>query len=388
MQDIQDKMSSTGSGLSRGNSLASLPDTECDWPDTDTTQLPMSFDGMPSMSPIAAPSTSASTTFYQVSFLGGIEVRSAPFFDAPRTGTVLMQNKVFAVSQQIAGSDGRIYLCLADGQGWVFDDSALVPQDPSVVQLPFEPITYTGMQKPPTPPPPPLPAPSSESIWPTHLNPEMPVSPSQPLLSAKNYTPASLPAGLIGPPNTPPPLQQPRSTACHHDPPPPPSHLAPGGELLASSAPSHASSAGELLAMPAPAPVAWYRVAYLGGIMLRCAPSVESPWTGVTLPQMEVFAVAEELPAPDGRLYLRLCDGRGWAFDDSALMPQDPSVKRGKWMPSGDAVDSRVLREVQAADAAPFRRRHPQPRGKRGGKRCSRRSKAAAAQAAAPAGQP
>lgn len=30
---------------------------------------------------------------------------------------------------------------------------------------------------------------------------------------------------------------------------------------------------------------------------------------------------------------LRLADGRGWAFDDSALFPHDPSVVRGYWQP-------------------------------------------------------
>merc|ERR1719183_661728 len=94
-----------------------------------------------------------------------------------------------------------------------------------------------------------------------------------------------------------------------------------------------------------PPPMSWYRVAYLGGIMLRCSPSVDAPWTGVTLPQMEVFAVAEELPSIDGRIYLRLCDGRGWAFDDSALMPHDPSVKRGSWMAPHEAASARVLQE-------------------------------------------
>jgi len=32
--------------------------------------------------------------------------------------------------------DGRVYLRLADGRGWVFDDTALIPEDPSVVKVP------------------------------------------------------------------------------------------------------------------------------------------------------------------------------------------------------------------------------------------------------------
>merc|ERR1719272_482645 len=90
-------------------------------------------------------------------------------------------------------------------------------------------------------------------------------------------------------------------------------------------------------------PLCWYRVSYLGGVMLRCGPFIEAPLSGVTLSQMEVFAVAEEVIGQDGRVYLRLCDGRGWAFDDSALMPHDPSVKRGKWMTACDVVGTQVL---------------------------------------------
>merc|ERR1712070_857457 len=73
----------------------------------------------------------------------------------------------------------------------------------------------------------------------------------------------------------------------------------------------------------------WYRVAYLGGIEVRMQPSVLAPRTGEILPQNEVFAVSADIVGADGRIYLKLADGRGWAFDDSALMPHDPSVVRG-----------------------------------------------------------
>lgn len=88
-----------------------------------------------------------------------------------------------------------------------------------------------------------------------------------------------------------------------------------------------------------PAPVAgppqsFYRVAYVGGIDVRAGPSVNAPKTGITLRQNEIFAVAETVGGvtPDDlRVYLRLSDGRGWAFDDKALHPHDPSVVRGHW---------------------------------------------------------
>lgn len=77
----------------------------------------------------------------------------------------------------------------------------------------------------------------------------------------------------------------------------------------------------------------WFRVAYLGGISLRAGPYFDGMHTGATLVHNEIFSVCEEIPGPDGRIYLRLSDGRGWAFDDSALMPHDPSVVRGRWAP-------------------------------------------------------
>merc|ERR1719433_119917 len=77
----------------------------------------------------------------------------------------------------------------------------------------------------------------------------------------------------------------------------------------------------------------WYRVGFVGGVDLRHGPSVEAPRTGETLCQNATLAAAEELLGADGRVYLRLADGRGWAFDDSALFPHDPSVVRGFWQP-------------------------------------------------------
>eukprot|EP00746_Dinoflagellata_sp_MGD_P002202 gnl/MRDRNA2_/MRDRNA2_104258_c0_seq1.p1 gnl/MRDRNA2_/MRDRNA2_104258_c0~~gnl/MRDRNA2_/MRDRNA2_104258_c0_seq1.p1 ORF type:complete len:336 (+),score=66.66 gnl/MRDRNA2_/MRDRNA2_104258_c0_seq1:103-1110(+) len=79
-------------------------------------------------------------------------------------------------------------------------------------------------------------------------------------------------------------------------------------------------------------PPTWYRVSFRGGVNIRMFPHVEAPQTGETLQHNEIFAVCEELPSPDGRIYLQLADDRGWVFDDSALLPEDPSVLRGEWM--------------------------------------------------------
>ncbi|CAJ1397862.1 unnamed protein product [Effrenium voratum] len=79
----------------------------------------------------------------------------------------------------------------------------------------------------------------------------------------------------------------------------------------------------------------WYRVAFLGGIELRQSPNIDAPRVGTMLEQNATFAASEEFPGPDGRIYLRLADGRGWAFDDSAIYPNDPVVVRGFWSPIG-----------------------------------------------------
>merc|ERR1719401_220388 len=287
------------------------------------------------------------TSCFQVTYLGGIEVRVGPHFDAPHTGLVLAQNEIFSVSQELLGNDGRIYLCLSDGRGWVFDDAALFPHDPSVVRY----------------------------LYAAHA----PVVPTADVLVQQ---PALTFQGNVIPPV---PLES------------PPSLLS--GELLASTpssvtipSPSASGSThvseGPTSSVTSTSQATWYRVAYLGGISLRCGPSVEAPSTGIVLPQNETFPVIEEIPGADGRKYLRLCDGRGWAFDDSALMPHDPSVKRGQWLATNPATNPgahyqhfqpRVLGEVQVG-TLPLRRGrlHPQPRGKRGGKRVSKNRPAAA----------
>lgn len=78
-------------------------------------------------------------TWFCVSFAGGpgVLLRHEPYFEAQCTGLALLKNEVFSVDQEIASPDGRIYLHLTDGRGWAFDDSALAPQDPSVVRMGF-----------------------------------------------------------------------------------------------------------------------------------------------------------------------------------------------------------------------------------------------------------
>mmetsp|Transcript_73065 Transcript_73065/g.136517 ORF Transcript_73065/g.136517 Transcript_73065/m.136517 type:complete len:631 (+) Transcript_73065:80-1972(+) len=74
--------------------------------------------------------------------------------------------------------------------------------------------------------------------------------------------------------------------------------------------------------------VAWYQVALSHGLQLHSEPSICAPRTGAILNVNELFAVSEELPNQDGRVYLRLADGRGFAYDDSMLTAQTPSVRK------------------------------------------------------------
>merc|ERR1712124_80182 len=99
--------------------------------------------------------------------------------------------------------------------------------------------------------------------------------------------------------------------------------------------------------------IAGYRVSFAGGIALRSGPSVDSARTGGMLYQNETFAVSETLNGLDSRVYLLLADGRGWAFDDSALMPHDPSVVRGRWQPAPLMPDPSIMTYTAMPYAAP-----------------------------------
>jgi len=92
----------------------------------------------------------------------------------------------------------------------------------------------------------------------------------------------------------------------------------------------------------------WYRVSFLGGIALRTAPNIESCCTGWMLRHNDVFEVCESILGMDGRVYLLLADGRGWAFDDSALFPHEPSIVHGRWSPT-NVVLTNCLSPMEAA---------------------------------------
>jgi hypothetical protein len=95
--------------------------------------------------------------------------------------------------------------------------------------------------------------------------------------------------------------------------------------------------------------------------------------------QNETFAVRERIQGIDGRVYLLLADYRGWAFDDTALMPHDPSVIRGRWSPMDPNVAYSSASLVAQCNEASKKRR----RRKRGGVKRNKSKRAAAAAAAA-----
>jgi hypothetical protein len=99
--------------------------------------------------------------------------------------------------------------------------------------------------------------------------------------------------------------------------------------------------------------------------------------------QNETFAVRERIQGIDGRVYLLLADYRGWAFDDSALMPHDPSVIRGRWSPMDrstaySSAESAMIFEhsLIAQNNEPSKRRR---RRKRGGVKRNKNKRAQAA---------
>jgi len=160
---------------------------------------------------------------------------------------------------------------------------------------------------------------------PIHQGPAPPPAPAPLVFQDPTAIPAS--SMLHGP--APVPAQAPLPAPAPAQAPPPPvlplalAPVVPFTQDLAVSQPMPSTAEAQH--------VWWYRVSFLGGIALRNAPSVDAARTGHMLYQNETFAVRERIQGADGRVYLLLADYRGWAFDDSALMPHDPSVVRGRW---------------------------------------------------------
>jgi hypothetical protein len=241
-------------------------------------------------------------------------------------------------------------LKLADGIGWVFDDTMLFPEDPSVVELHPSQVQTAHME------------PSEEHLFHAPASSSVPV-PTKPfsgsvaLSTGVSYHGSKMAAAVM---------------------------TAPAANAIPSDATdAEVSSVEHILPRRPDAPSStWYQVAFCGGISVRVAPDVDSSRTGETLPCSEVFAVSERILGVDRRIYLKLSDGRGWVFDDSMLIPDDCSVVMIQPPPAhaafGDAPYGQSL-ALQAASAEAClssesqgagdiqRRTHHWARGCRGG---------------------
>jgi hypothetical protein len=286
-----------------------------------------------------------------------------------------------------------MYLKLASGQGWVFDDSLLVPDDPSVMEMHHsqEQRAHCDRQ-------------FFLSTSPTHSLYEANVS----LMHSTAASPMHEQSVSLSHPPVTSPLREETVKST----------------LSANAAPFYASSTA-VAAVSLQAPnnqhlpattgmetadaltlaSSWYQVAFCGGISVRVAPYVDAPRTGVTLPCSEVFGVSGSVLGNDQRVYLKLSDGRGWVFDDSMLIPEDRSVVMiqsppqhapfttpaeaianfavtpagAQHMYGGQALDGQLLRPVQAPSFRP----HHGARGCRGGAKRNKGRNAQARHAAA-----
>jgi len=133
----------------------------------------------------------------------------------------------------------------------------------------------------------------------------------------------------------------------------------------------------------------FFRVAHPSGLALRTGPHFDAPRTGSTLAHNQIFSVSQEITAYDGRVYLRLADGQGWACDDTVVMPHNPSVVRGMWAPMGLSPTGLPFPSAPSGTWDPFGEPVAEPetqkkrrRRKRGGVKRNKAKRAAAAAAA------
>jgi len=229
-----------------------------------------------------------------------------------------------------------------DDSGWAGTN---IPGTPEVATPEWTPRCPQAQLEAQLPPIAPLPLGPVEAQCPPLVLPMVPAPMASPPIEAQ------LPAA---PPLAPLPIEAQRPAASPMAPPPGQFHAMPP-----STGPTPAQQCNRINN----GKCAWYRVAYLGGVDLRTHPDVQAPRTGVTLDQNEIFPVSMELPGHDGRLYLCLADGRGWAFDDSALLPHDPSVVRGHWAPVQEAPPPQGPILQSTPLWTPVEQEAPPPRG-------------------------
>merc|ERR1719210_1823402 len=105
-------------------------------------------------------------------------------------------------------------------------------------------------------------------------------------------------------PHVPPPIPPQIPPCAPYGPPLPPTVPLPVGQTI-SPGPT-----------PTPPVTVWiHQPDFLAPLAIRTVPDIDGPRTGQMLMPGDVFSVCEERESPAGIIYLRLADGRGWAFN-------------------------------------------------------------------------
>lgn len=219
-----------------------------------------------------------------------IDIRAQPDVNGQRTPQTLKPGEHFLVCQEQEGADGILYLRLADGRGWVFDrkpDTGVmcVRQDgPLISSTPMVPVgspsPSAGLQNQ-----------ASTASFPAqfsaldttmahfHMQQQQQQQQQQQLLLLQQQQ-----------------LQQQQQ------------------QMLMGGAFGAQAPAGPLV--PPGAASRWLYQPEVTALMdVRAEPDVNAPRTPHVLSPGDAFGVSEELKGEDGVLYLKLADGRGWAFD-------------------------------------------------------------------------
>jgi len=238
----------------------------------------------------AAAGPGPSHWLYSPDIIALMDVRSVPDVNGPRTPHVMQPGDVFTVSEEREGSDGILYLRLADGRGWVFDRKPgagnMCVRHPAVPPgartgacgLGGLPAPTQMLQTGPLPPP----AMSQADLGAAHAS---------AVLRSHSF---DLGSGS----------QQARAAALG---------------TLRTAHPAIARAASFAVAAPrqggSQAISHWmYSPEVMAPIATRSVPELDGQRLVHRLQPGEVFAVSEERES-DGIVFLRLADGRGWLFD-------------------------------------------------------------------------
>uniref|UniRef100_A0A7S0AFL6 Uncharacterized protein n=1 Tax=Pyrodinium bahamense TaxID=73915 RepID=A0A7S0AFL6_9DINO len=193
-----------------------------------------------------------------------IDIRKEPSIDGPRTVFTVQPGECFLVSEEREGTNGVLYLKLADGRGWLFDRKP----DAGTMCLRQTRSTQTSLPH----------ALANGQVTLASASGQLPATPTQ-----------VLPAGVAQLNR----LDQSYAAA----------HVQP--QVLHVQAHTSAATSSQ-----------WIYCPEISALMaIRSTPEVDGPRTPHMLQPGEVFVASEELQGRDGVLYLKLADGRGWVFD-------------------------------------------------------------------------